>query len=281
MNNGPRIRKHGSAGDPRYPRVARRRIGGGIILSAAAVCLLSCGVLLAEKSKDVLLRTRSALDKWVEVSRRIASEKRDLALAKDMLGKRIELVQDEIDSLQGKTDEANKGVEKIDEESASLAEEDEKLKETSSSLAQTVAGLEERTKKLLKRLPDPIRELVKPLSQQIPENPQAAKLSVSQRFQNIVGILNEVSKFNRHITVTSEVRKLPDETSVEVTAFYIGIGQAYYTGANGKVAGVGRPSESAWIWTPQNQAAGQITRAIAIHRNEQVASFIPLPIQID
>jgi len=279
MNWKPGIRDDRSDGDS--TRTTIRRTRTRVLLSLGVVCLLSYGVLSANKVQDDLRRTRSALDKWVETSRKIAQQKSQWAMAKETLGKRIGIIQDEIDSLQKKTDEADKGVGKIDEETESLGKEAERLKQVGSSLQDTVTKLESRTKTLLKRLPDPIRDRVKPLSQQIPEKPDDTKLSVSQRFQNIVGILNEVSKFNRNITVTSEVRKLPDGTSVEVTAFYIGIGQAYYAGGKGKIAGVGRPSESGWEWTPANDAAEQITKAIAIHNNEQVASFVQLPIQID
>jgi hypothetical protein len=97
----------------------------------------------------------------------------------------------------------------------------------------------------------------------------------------VIGILNEVNKFNRsEITVTSEVRKLAGGSSAEVTALYIGLGQAFYTGSNGTVAGVGHPSEDGWIWEPANDAAAEIAEAIAVLKNEKVASFIPLPVKV-
>jgi hypothetical protein len=65
-----------------------------------------------------------------------------------------------------------------------------------------------------------------------------------------------------------------------VTALYVGLGQAYYVSANGTMAGVGRPSENGWSWEPSNDAADEITDAIAILKNEKVASFVPLPIKV-
>ena len=97
---------------------------------------------------------------------------------------------------------------------------------------------------------------------------------------NIIGILNELNKFNHEITVTSEVRQLPDGSSVEVTAMYVGLGQAYYVNANGTIAGLGRPSANGWVWEPANEAAGKIMDVINILKNEKVATFIPLPVEV-
>jgi hypothetical protein len=93
--------------------------------------------------------------------------------------------------------------------------------------------------------------------------------------------LHEVNKFNREITVSSEVLTLPDGTSAEVTALYVGIGNAYYVSRNGSAAGIGTASPDGWVWQSANAAAEQIANAIAILKNEQVASFVKLPIHIE
>ncbi|MCA9439237.1 MAG: DUF3450 family protein [Candidatus Omnitrophica bacterium] len=234
-----------------------------------------------EESAPIVEDTRAALEKWVETQRVISKEKKDLALAKEMLNERIELVKREIDSLHGKISEAEESIAEADKKRAELIEENEKLKDAAGSLEQVLVSLETRTKKLLKRTPEPLRERLKPLSQRLPENSGETELSMSERFQNVVGILNEVNKANREITVTSEVRTLEDGASAEVTALYLGIGQGYYTGANGKIAGVGTSTEEGWVWKSANEEAESIAKAIAILKNEEVASFVRLPLEIE
>ena len=253
-----------------------------IVLSGLAwlASLLCCGVMSADTITPEVDQTRATLEKWVETRRIISQEKRDWQLGREMLNERIELFQREIESLRSKIDEAEKSISDADQKRLALIEENEKLKTASAALDEIVVKLEDRTRQLLNRLPDPIRDRVKPLSQRIPDAPQQVKLSLAERFQNVVGILNEVNKFNREISVTSEVRSLPDGTSAEVTTLYIGIGQAFYVSANEKIAGVGTASRDGWVWTPANQAAPQIARAIAILKNEQVAAFVQLPIEI-
>jgi FtsZ-binding cell division protein ZapB len=252
-----------------------------VLLLAAAVGVPSSGDTSAEIDEDRLENTRAALEKWVETRRIISGERRDWVLGKELLTDRIELVQREVDSLRTKVGDAEGSIAEADKQRAELLAENERLKDASAALRTAVVTLEDRTKQLLKRLPDPIRERVKPLSQRIPEDPQETKQSLSERFQNLVGVLNEVNKFNREITLTSEVRTLPDGSSAEVTSLYVGIGHAYYVNGTGDVAGVGTATSDGWTWTPANASAADIAAAIAILKNERPADFVPLPVEID
>ncbi|MBI1387198.1 MAG: DUF3450 family protein [bacterium] len=258
----------------------RSPIASGSLALLCAVCFIATGAISADKTTADIEATRTALEKWVENQRIISKEKRDLALSKEMLNERIGLIQREIDSLREKIGDAKKSIEETDKKKGELIEQNDKLKQASSSLESTLVSLEDRTKDLLKRLPAPIRERVKPLSQRLPDGSEEKKASIAERFQNVVGILNEVDKFNLDITVNSEVRDVEDGGSVEVTALYIGVSQGYYVSANGKYAGVGASSDDGWAWKPSNDAAPAIADAIAILKNEKVASFVQLPIEI-
>jgi len=263
-------------------KIRRSRSAFGMFLLTAALSLLLFpGAGSVEESPDDKVdNTRDMIRQWVETKRITSKERRDWALGREMLTDRIAVVKRRIESLKASIGDAEKSLTDTDKKRVGLIKENEKLKTASTVLSKTVVALEARTKKLLGWLPDPIRDRVKPLSQRLPDNPDETKLSLAERFQNIVGILNEVNKFNRDITVTSEVRTLRDGTTVEVAALYIGIGQAYYVSANGNAAGVGTASARGWIWKPVDEAAAEIARTIAILKNEQAAGFVQLPIRI-
>jgi hypothetical protein len=252
----------------------------GSLILVCAVTVLSSGAISADKNSDRIDDTRMTLEKWIETRRIISKEKRDLALAKEMLAERIELIRREIDSQNEKIREVKKSIDEIDKKRAGMVKENDQWKNASVALDETLITLETRTRQLIQRLPDPLRARIKPLSQRLPDDHRETELSLAERFQNVVGILNEVDKFNRDILVTSEVRTLSDGTFAEVTALYLGIGQAYYIGVNGTVAGVGFPSEEGWIWKPANDAAARIAQAIAIVKNEHVATYVQLPVEI-
>lgn len=257
--------------------VARRALTAGAI--ASALCVLTIAAVPADEELSVG-DVRSTLEQWVETRRVISKEQRDWALGKEMLDDRMELVQREIESLQERIHEAEASIAEADVKRLELIVHNDTLKSAATALEETVVRLEARTKVLLTGLPDPIRERVEPLSQRLPDGSGAVKQSLGERFQNIVGVLNEVNKFNREITVTSEVRELEDGVSAEVTALYLGIGQSFFAATHAEAAGVGRPGPDGWTWTSANEHAAAVRAAIATFRNEQPAAFVPLPITI-
>ena len=224
---------------------------------------------------------RDTLDRWVETRRIISEEQRDWALGKELLESRLDILKRDIDGVKAKIADAEKSIGEADRKRADLVAQNDALKATSGELAKLAADFETKTKDLVRRLPDPIKEKVRPLSQRLPEDPAASSLSLSVRFQNVVGILNEVNKFSREITVTSEVRKLSDGTSAEVTAVYLGIAQGYYIGAGGKIAGFVTATSEGWTWTAANDAAPAIGKVVAILKNEAPAEFVKVPLKLN
>jgi len=253
------------------------------------LCACLCSLLLLALAspvladeRDILTQvddTRAKLDAWIEMERSIAEEKRDWALSKEILDERIllvsdqiELVREEITLVEGETTDSDRALEV-------MVQKNEALKEASATLGERVVVLEERVRVLVKRLPSPLKDKLQPLTQRLPESDEEAKLPMSQRFLTVIGILNEINKFNREIITTSELRTFEDGTSAQVTVVYVGIGQGYYVDQSGKLAGVGTATEDSWIWKPVNESAPQIAQAIAIMNNEAPAAYVNLPVE--
>jgi hypothetical protein len=223
---------------------------------------------------------RATLARWMETQQIISKEKKDWQIGKEVLEQRISLIENEIAALEAKVAEARSGIGEADTKRQELLKENDALKEASSALESVIGRLEGKARRMVASLPDPIRERVQPLSQRIPKDPASTGLSLGERYQNVVGVLNEVNKFNRDVTVTSEIRSLPDGSSAEVRAMYIGLGQGYYVTTGGELAGVGRPGPDGWEWAAANDMAAEIARAIAILQNESVPAYVPLPVTI-
>jgi len=256
----------------------KRRIVGWTVAAVSLAAVLGWGA--EPVGPEQIENVRTLTEQWVQTQGLISQEKRDWTLGREMLQERISLVESEIAALREKIDRAQKRIGEAETQRAELVEENENLKEAGAALEEIVTSLEWRTVALDKQLPDPIRERIKPLTQRIPDDPNETQVSLSQRFPNVLGILLEVAKFNRGIEVTSEVRTLADGSMAEVTALYVGLGQAYYTGANGAVAGVGRPGSDGWVWEQADEVAADVAEAVAILKNEEVAGFVPLPVTI-
>jgi len=220
---------------------------------------------------------RAQLDRWVQTKQLLSQEKQQWRLERELIADRISLLAQEAEALREKSRRAREGIGETEAKLVELRKERDALKTATAGLDTAATGAEQRVLALLARAPAPIRERVRPLSQSIPKNPADTKMSLSQRFQNVIGILNEINKFAASVTVASEVRELGEDTSAEVTTLYAGMSQAYYCNANGGLGGYGRPGTNGWEWTQANGIAAAVADVVAIYRNERAAGYVALP----
>ena len=253
-----------------------------------ALILTTLTVSAQEESGAKIEIARDWLSKWTETQRIISKEKQEWRLGKESLQARTDLVRREIEALKQRIATAQESIADADRKRAELADENDSRKRTSMTLEEKIVALEQRALAMLPRLPEPLAERIRPLSQRLPETPERAaeaKLSLSERYQNVIGVLNDISKWNREITVMTEVRQMTDGKQVQVAVIYFGLGQGYYTGGEDKdgkptVGGVGSSTADGWTWKATDHLAEDIKRAIAIYRNEQLATLVRLPVQI-
>jgi hypothetical protein len=253
-------------------------------LTVGALAFAATALPTQESAQDGAAQvdeTRAVLDKWVETRRLIREEERTWALGREMVQERIGIVTRELESVRENITAAEASIAEADKQRLALVEENDTLAAASTELTRIVGELETRMKALMVRLPEPLLERMRARSQMLPDDAATTKLSLSERFGTIVVLLNEVDKFNREVTLTSELRTLADGTNAEVTALYLGLGQAYYATTAGTQAGVGLPGAEGWKWVPNDAIATAVALAIAIQKGEEVASFVRLPVRVE
>jgi hypothetical protein len=236
-------------------RVPRRL---GVATLVVATFFFASSPTLAQEGGAKIDDARALLEKWVEARRVLSKEARDLELAKETLRAQQELLRREIESLKAKIEEAKKSLADVDKKKEELVLESEALKATTSVLESAVAPAEARARDLAARLPDPLKERLQPVVRRLPAEGEATKLSLSDRFLTIVGLLNETDKFQREVVVRSEVRPLADGTSAEVTAIYPGLGAALRQGLRVDGAKRNRRSREEGRRDPQERSPGRV-----------------------
>lgn len=250
----------------------------------AALCgvalLLGHGLAAQDPGASRIEGARGVLGELMETQRLISKEKREWALSREILRSRIEVVQREIAALRERIGEAEASIVEADEKRSELVQRHDALMEASERSRAAVEAFEARMRGLLARFPDPLQDVVRPLSQRLPGADSKSALSLSERYLTVVGILKLANKFQRDITVGSELRTLSDGSASEVTAMYLGLGQAYYANARGTLGGLGLATTTGWSWVSADAAAGDIARAIAIQGLQRPADFVQLPVRI-
>lgn len=240
----------------------------------------STGAASAEGSELSPEDVGDMLARWQEIQLLIGEERRNRKLGLETLNGEVEMLTEEIASLTERLEADQSSIAEADTQREQLLAEKEELKAASAAFKQEIEAYEVRLKALLPGLPAPLSARIEPVAKNIPEDPANTEQSLSGRFVTILGILNEVDKFNREIHVEVELRDLGNGASAEVTVLYLGISRAYYVTNDGLAAGTGVPSPEGWTWTPDNTIAEAVTQAIAIQRNEEPAAYVQLPSSI-
>ena len=265
----------------------RRKPNPGTIALIAAVGLLTSGASFvaqdaggaASGSPATLDETRLTMDKWLQTQQIISKEAREWQQGREILVDRLQMVKTEIATLQESIAAAQAGVTEAARKRDELQAANTALKATGTQLVEGVAAMEGEVRRLFRTLPEPVRTRLMPLYQRIPEDAGKTAVSAAERYQNVLGILNEVNKVNSDLTVGFEVRDLADGRPAEVQTLYVGLAQAFYVSASGE-AGIGRPGPDGWTWEPRNAIAGDVLLAFDILQGKHSPAFVPLPVTL-
>lgn len=230
-------------------------------------------------ASPTLEETRLTMDKWIETQQIISRERKDWQQGREILLGRLELIKKEVATLEEKTGQAEAGVTEASKKRSDLIAENDQLKAASTLLTEAVTGMEGDVRLLFKTLSEPVQAKLQPLYQRIPEDTAKTRVSAAERFQNVLGILNELNKMNNEITVSYEVHHLADGKPSEVKAMYVGLAQAYYVSARGE-GGIGRPTGDGWKWEPSKAVASEVLVALEILEGKRTPDFVHLPVKL-
>lgn len=249
-------------------------------LTLAAICVCAALSARAAEPANKLSETRAALEKWVETRQLISktradwqSDKETLQQTSVMLERELKAVEDQFTKLSTNNVQAEK--ERLEAEAL--------IKTSNEGLApaqEFAVEFEGRIHTLLPRLPEPLKDILKPLLVRLPATGTNTQMKVPDRVQVLVGILNELDKFNNAVNVFSEKRKNDKDGEVSVETVYVGLGAAYFVNDAGDFAGVGTPGASGWEWNNKPEIAQHVRDVIRIYRNERPARFVSLPATI-
>jgi len=247
-------------------------------LALGCICLA-----MPVSAQSPLDDTLSALEEWVQVEKTLSEERTDWALEKQSMEDIVAVYEQELAALEEQVEAAAETTSAADARRAELVEEQDELRRIEKSLENDIIRQEKQLRGLLERLPQPLREEIEPLVQRMPEDPRDTNLSLSQRLQNIVGILTQVDKFNNSVELIPEQRDFGDGAVIEVKTIYFGIGIAYYADKAGLHAGVGVPAaDGGWDWKENNTIAADVLDLINMYEGSTTKiRFVPVPATIE
>lgn len=219
---------------------------------------------------------RTALEQWVQTRQLISRTRSDWQSDKEMFEQNVKLYERELGSVAEQMSKVSTNSVQVDKERTEAEALKKSANESLERAREFAAQFEVKLKALAPRLPVPLQDILKPLLSRISTDPNT-RSDVGERLQVIVGILNEVDKFNNAVSVFSEKRKNPQGEEMAVETVYVGLGAAYFVNDAGDFAGMGAPGTNGWEWTTRPELASPVKDVLRIYRNERPARFIALP----
>ncbi len=235
----------------------------------------------AAAATSAMDETRALLQQWSATERMISSERTEWETGKAMLQGRIQLLKASIEETEKKIAEAKSKLEDAKKRSAEAEAEKAQIRQATEALLQVVPELEKGVKDLFQRAPGMIQEKVRVLHDRIPkEGADLKNITAAERFQNVLGILNELNKANNEINSIPEIHDLGGGKKAEVKVVYVGLGQGYFVNSNGDIGGLGLPSAEGWKWTPDPSIAPRMRELIEVMKKAVAPKLVELPAEI-
>ena len=229
-------------------------------------------------AESAIEASQTAFDRWVTLQESIASEKSDWVLEKEYLQEEIRLLKEEIEALTEKHGRLTNETATIEADLKKIEIQNDDLEAAAKLVEGRLPEFEKGVRDLNANLPPSLQSTVEMLVNRLPEEGATTQAGASERLQVVVGILSQVDKANGQMSVVTEVKPNSAGEQVQVRVLYLGLAAAWFVSQDGKFAGYGRPAGGGWEWTEDDALAATITRAIAIHDNTEVASYVELPV---
>ncbi|MDP0501621.1 MAG: DUF3450 family protein [Verrucomicrobiota bacterium JB022] len=245
-------------------------------LCAVALCATS---LAAQQNtaavKQEIDSTRNSISEYVRVRQDIAKARNEWQAEKEIIQRRIDLFEQEKADLQERIATAQERASSAQQVISEKRSQISQLTSATNVVRDKLPDYEAQIAAMIDYLPAPLKRDVEKLT------PSLGKGPVSNRMAVVIGILNQIERFNSQFIITTDLKQTADGQSKSVDVLYLGLAQAYYVDQEGTIAGIGTPAKGGWQWTERNDLAPQIQKAFIYYRGDvKPAEFVELPINV-
>lgn len=253
----------------------KKKLLYGLVALLAGATLHAQDTNQEEVQKEIE-KTREVISKYVKTRQEIARVKNEWKAYQELTQRRVDLYEREIRQLSDTIQQAEEETTQAEREISRIRDEIAVLRSANDIVAKALPEMENHLRELYQYFPKPLKTKVQRLVQQLGKGRQA-----SDRMAIVIGILNEVDKFNAEFNFDTDEKTLPSGETVLVDVIYLGLGVAYYADKDGTVGGIGIPAEGEWNWTERNDLAPAIRDAVLYYNGDiKPAMLVELPVEI-
>jgi len=225
---------------------------------------------------------RVRMEKWVEARTIVSKERSDWVVDKQLLESTRDMLRRERDALREEIAELEAAQSGADQERRELVLARAEFQQSTLSLETKIAELEAQVLRLVPSLPEPLQKRLDLLLVQIPTDPENTRVALGQRLINVLGVLAQAEKWNGTANFVGETRAVSSGgEKVLVRTLYWGLAQAIFVDAQGRTAGLGRPTDEGWVFEDMDGLTDDAKLLLDIYEgNVDTIAFVPVPVDI-
>ncbi len=249
--------------------------------------LLFASALGAHAGADTASAVDGLTRQWLDTERQASALQTDWQAQQPILQQRIALLTAEKEQLRGLLKESSASRNDVETRRAELLAEQAQLESQQQQLSQALERLVAQIDGMSKLLPPPLQATWAKERSALGEEPDA-----SLRLQVALAQLSSLAEFDQRVAVHEISITTKEGKELLVKQLYLGVGMAWFTSADGRLAGWGQASDDGWQWhfdagdinvsdiNVTNIKASEISQAIAIFEKREQANFVRLPVHL-
>ncbi|MFT3829936.1 MAG: DUF3450 family protein [Opitutaceae bacterium] len=242
-------------------------------ICALLICAACPATLPAE---DATNEVQAAVSAWAKVRAETVRLESDWEWQRTFMQSTLDALTERAGRLEAKRDEL---LAKTAAERRDITELAERRQHMETAAAESTAHLRQLGERLSARrawLPPRLSAAL-----ELPYRSLAMEgLSLGERMQHTMAILNRCTLFNRSVSVGEEMVLAEGGTPKLMEVVYWGLARGYALDRAGRSAYVGAPGDKGWAWTPAPELADRVAKLIAIAKDTREPDFVPIPVQV-
>ncbi len=221
--------------------------------------------------------TQQIIEEWIDTEHLISKESSLWKSEQAALFDLQSALAEELSTLHDKLKRSEEEASGADKQRSDLMEREEKAKDATEALFRGLQKVEKKVDDVFALLPTPLSERLSPFREKLDAGPQKARLTLRQRVETLISLMQAVHLFHRTVTLERQEFTLNDDQSREFMVLYFGLGVAYFVNESGTVSGYGLPSPSGWKWVRKDEIAREVTTGVQMVNNRAMPRFLDLP----
>lgn len=244
------------------------------------LCGAACAAMLRVSAEDNAASAaadfRAAVSELVVLRAQAAKEARDWSRQREMLERELRLLQQAQAELLEQVSAARAAAEEEERGISEMAAKKLRLEQGLAALERVVEEAEQTLKSQIAAAPP---WFVAELKFEAAAAPSGGRGGAAARTAALLERLARIEAAHGRIHYRRDILRGSDGAMREMDVLYLGLSRGFAVSDDNRLALAGAARAGGWTWTPADELAAEVRRAVDIHNRRRRAAAVALPLE--